>query len=397
METKRLGDLVEITNGFAFKSSSYVLSGVRVVRITNVQKGHIVDESPQFYPCETKLNKYSIYEDDILMSLTGNVGRVGLFPKNFLPAYINQRICRIKPKSNKLENSFLFYFLNSDFFEHKAINNSSGVAQLNLSTKWVENFKIPLPPLPEQKKIAEILDAADSLRQKDQQLIDHYNTLSQSLFLDMFGDPFLNNKEWGIFHLDEIISSIENGWSPVCKKEKRNSEHEWAVLKLSAVTYNVYNPDKNKLLPEEFIPRSSIEVNNCDLLFTRKNTFELVGACAYVFSTEKRLMLPDTIFRLNYDITKCNPIYLWFLLKHVGFTKRIKLLATGTAGSMPNISKAKLNKLNIPLPPLKLQSQFAEQIKKIKKQKQQAQANLQKSEDLFNSLLQKAFKGELTH
>ena len=213
IESVRLGDLVEITNGYAFKSSEYVDSGIRVVRITNVQKGSIVDNNPQYYPLSSKsiLSRYSINEGDILMSLTGNVGRVGRFPVELLPAYINQRVCRVKSRSSKLNNDFLFYVLNSDLFERDAIENSAGVAQLNLSTKWIEDYKIVLPSLVEQQKIVAILDAADSLRQKDQQLVERYTALSQSLFLDMFGDTFLNSKCFEEVTLNKLIELVQIG------------------------------------------------------------------------------------------------------------------------------------------------------------------------------------------
>ena len=107
----RLGNYIEITNGYAFKSSLYSEEGGRVIRITNVQKGTVEDQNPKFYPFNLlyNLERYTISEDDILMSLTGNVGRVGKFPKELLPAYINQRVCRVKSASDQLDNNYLYH------------------------------------------------------------------------------------------------------------------------------------------------------------------------------------------------------------------------------------------------------------------------------------------------
>ena len=119
MELVKINDVCKISNGFAFKSDKYTTeAGARVIRITNVQKGKILDNDPKIYPFSelSKLDNYKIFENDILMSLTGNVGRVGKFPKELLPAYINQRICRIMPKSDNLDANYLFHFLNSDKF-----------------------------------------------------------------------------------------------------------------------------------------------------------------------------------------------------------------------------------------------------------------------------------------
>lgn len=166
----RLGDVAEILNGFAFKSSSYVDEGMRVIRITNVQKGKIVDNDPKYYPLATEeeLKRYVLEENDLLLSLTGNVGRVGLLPKELLPAGLNQRVACIRP-GDKILKGYLFAVLNQNKFEQDCINSASGMAQKNMSTVWLANYEIPLPPLAVQEKIvAEIENkqrAIDSARE----------------------------------------------------------------------------------------------------------------------------------------------------------------------------------------------------------------------------------------
>ena len=156
----KLADAVEVLNGFAFKSSRYVPEGIRVIRISNVQKGYVEDKDPKFYPVSSKdeIRKYLLQEGDLLMSLTGNVGRVGLLPGSMLPCALNQRVACLRMKSAKLSKMFLFYLLNSNVFEAMCIKSSSGVAQLNMSTEWLKEQIIPLPSLPEQQRIVDILD-----------------------------------------------------------------------------------------------------------------------------------------------------------------------------------------------------------------------------------------------
>lgn len=166
----RLGDVADILNGFAFQSSKYVDDGIRVIRITNVQKGRIIDNDSKFYPLSTKeeLKRYILEENDLLLSLTGNVGRVGLLPKELLPAGLNQRVACIRPTEQILKG-YLFYLLNQDKFEQDCINSASGMAQKNMSTVWLADYQIPLPPLAVQEKIvAEIENkqrAIDSARE----------------------------------------------------------------------------------------------------------------------------------------------------------------------------------------------------------------------------------------
>ena len=156
---KPLGELCEVTNGFAFKSAEYVDSGVRIIRIANVQKGVVTDDHPKFYPLETigDYSRFELQERDLVMSLTGNVGRVGLMPRTLLPAFLNQRVACLRPRTDQMKLGFLFQILNSDLFERQAVFNSSGVAQLNLSSKWVESFPVILPDFALQSKFHDLL------------------------------------------------------------------------------------------------------------------------------------------------------------------------------------------------------------------------------------------------
>ncbi len=145
-----IDDACVVLSGFAFKSTRYVDDGIRIMRIANVQKGYIEDKTPCYYP-EADQNaaaNYALREDDLLVSLTGNVGRVGLMTKELLPAALNQRVACLRPKSsNKLNTRYLFALLNLDEFEKAAIEASSGSAQKNLSIKWLKSHRIAIPPI----------------------------------------------------------------------------------------------------------------------------------------------------------------------------------------------------------------------------------------------------------
>lgn len=154
MQYKKLGDIAEILNGYAFKSKNYVDSGIRVLRIANVQDGEIVDNQPCFYPNDIEdISKYMLDEGDLLVSLTGNVGRVGLVPSKLLPAALNQRVSCLRLKDKNVLLKYLFFYLRRKEFVRDCTNSSKGVAQLNLSTKWLEKYEIPVPSLAEQERI----------------------------------------------------------------------------------------------------------------------------------------------------------------------------------------------------------------------------------------------------
>ncbi len=179
-----LGNFAHCLNGFAFKSELYVNEGIRVIRITNVQNGYIKDDEPKYYPkkFETDISRYELFENDLLVSLTGNVGRVALLPKSFLPAALNQRVAclRITDESRLLQK-FLFYFLNQKSFEFEAIGASSGVAQKNLSTEWLKSFKIPVPPVEVQLQLIEQIDVEASQVHFAEELIKLYESKIQKM------------------------------------------------------------------------------------------------------------------------------------------------------------------------------------------------------------------------
>jgi type I restriction enzyme S subunit len=159
METIKIGDACKILNGYPFRSDNYVESGIRIIRIANVQKGFIEDSSPVFYPLHSEgIDKCMLEEGDLLISLTGNVGRVATLEKSFLPAALNQRVACLRLKTDKILKKYLFHILNSNFFEEQCILASKGVAQKNLSTEWLKEYEIPLYPQSKQEEIATILD-----------------------------------------------------------------------------------------------------------------------------------------------------------------------------------------------------------------------------------------------
>ena len=127
MNRIKIKDICEILNGYAFKSENYVDSGIRVIRIANVQKGYIEDSTPAFYPLDSSgLERYILEEGDLLMSLTGNVGRVAILEKDMLPAALNQRVACLRMKSNAISKRYLFHILNSNSFEQQCIQSSKG-------------------------------------------------------------------------------------------------------------------------------------------------------------------------------------------------------------------------------------------------------------------------------
>lgn len=182
METVKLNDICEILNGFAFKSSEYVNDGIRIIRITNVQKGKIEDDDPKFYPLERKkeLCNYILREGDILLSLTGNVGRVGLLGAEMLPAALNQRVACLRIKNDDFLKKYVYYNLLSNRFEKDCVSSAKGIAQKNMSTEWLKAYPIRRYSLEKQRKIVDSLDYLTMIVSEKKRPIESLRRSSQS-------------------------------------------------------------------------------------------------------------------------------------------------------------------------------------------------------------------------
>lgn len=212
-EYKTLGECCEILNGYPFKSSLYSNSGIRVIRITNVQKGYVIDSNPKYYP-ESKINEISNFilkNEDILISLTGNVGRVAILQKEFLPAALNQRVACLRIKDMIVNKKFLFFYLNNDLFEKLCIKNSTGAAQLNMSTVWLKKQIIPIPSYDEQRRIVSYLDSSFKLIDEIKNKALKSLTEAKALFQSALAEAMEPKEGWEEKTLGEIATEMYRG------------------------------------------------------------------------------------------------------------------------------------------------------------------------------------------
>ncbi len=250
---------------------------------------------------------------------------------------------------------------------YKAKLRGSTARRRSLPTPTLLAFSVPLPEIKEQQQILEIIHhvkATCGLRQQELQKLDD---LVKARFVELFGDPVRNPKGWEVLKLSDCLSRIDNGKSFTCDNVPRNGVFP-AVLKLSAATYGDYRPGENKALLDENQFVDSAEVHAGDLLFTRKNTPELVGMAAYVFETPEKLMMPDLIFRLVPN-ERMNPIFLWQLINNREFRPVIQSVSGGSAKSMSNISKERLGNIEVICPPIIEQNKIEGVLKQVDKSK----------------------------
>ena len=387
-------DYIDIRDG-THDSPKYVEKGYPLVTSKNLINGKIDFSTCSFITKEDHdaISKRSAVDDgDILYAMIGTIGNPVIVDKKH--EFSIKNVALFKFKNNRVLNKYIYYFLNSDLTKRQFSSNSRGGTQQFVSLKNIRDLNIPLPPLPEQQKIASILEAADSLRQKDQQLIEKYTALSQSLFLEMFGDPVSNPMEWNFSRIADLTEGKTlNGFFA---KKEHYVESGTPIVWITDFINKIY-------VETDDLRRVSIKQDDIykyklaygDVLFCRSSlTVEGIGKCAIV----PKSITQDVLFECHIIKVRLGaqvlPEYFRFLSNTSYF--RSKVMKSAKTSTMTTISQDGITDILIPIPPIALQNQFAERIQSIEAQKQLALASLKKSEALFNSLLQRAFKGELT-
>ena len=286
----------------------------------------------------------------------------------------------LKAVKDKADIKYLYYKMQTIKFEaeqHKRY--------------WISKYsqiEIPLPPLATQQRIAAILDQADDIIQNNRAIVQKYDALTQSLFLDMFGDPVKNEKGWEKDILGNHCSKIQIG--PFGSQLHLSDYVENGIplvnptnIKKDFIDYNnsvMITEDKYNSLP-------NYHLKNNDIIMSRRGDLSKIG----IVNKEKSFCGTGSLFlRLKRTL---NPLFCYFMLSHKSTIDVLYEKAQGI--TMPNLNKKIIINTSIYIPPINLQNQFAERVAMIEAQKQQAQLELAKSEELFQSLLQRAFNGEL--
>lgn len=380
-EMKNLGDLIEILSGFAFDSKCFNENiGTPLIRIRDIKRSF----SNTFYNGSFD-ERYIITKGDVLIGMDGEFNIAEWKGDD---ALLNQRVCKVSVKDNsKLLIRYLLYFLP---FQLKLIEDkASFVTVKHLSVNDIKNIQIPLPPLPIQKRIADILDAADALRRKDQELVKKYDELAQAIFIDMFGDPVRNEKGWEVVLLKDIVHSDRIITYGIVQAGENIP---------NGIPYIKTGDIKDGEILIEQLQRTSEDVAKA---YQRSQLFENDIIMSIRATVGTVALLPNSLVGANLTqgtarISPSNKIcrmYLYYFLKNDYAQNWIGSQAKGA--TFREITLGKLRELPVFLPQLSLQLRFEKVIKNIIDGKQKIKVQSVNSNDLFNALLQKAFKGEL--
>ena len=291
-------------------------------------------------------------------------------------AATNQACAAFLPNKNVLP-TYLYYFLSSK--REQFVKDGVGGAQPNISAGYLKNVQFGLIPMQQQIDIVEKLDKVEKLIVLRKEQLAKLDQLVKSRFIELFGDLERTTT------IARYISELRGGKSLAGTEPCKNK-----VLKTGAATFGWFDPEQYKYLPADYEPLPEHKVETGDVIISRMNTPELVGACSYVFDAPDDMYYPDRLWKAVLK-ENTNPIFLWQLLWDRDIRKAIKESSGGTSGTMHNISKTNLLAIKCMDAPIELQNEYAEFVKPTDKSKLAIQQSLDKLELLKKSLMQKYF------
>ncbi len=330
-------------------------------------------------------NQSRVKGPGVVTGRSGSIGKVHYVEKDYWP--LNTALFVNNFHGN--DPKYVYYLLKVMRLER--YSEGTGVPTLNRNN--IHGISVSLPPLTEQKRIAAILEKADAIRKKRKQVIELTETFLRSAFLEMFGDPVTNPKEWEVQKLvDLCVPKIGLKAGPFG----------------SALKKEVYTKFGYRIYGQEQVIAGTLDVGN---YYVSKSKFKQLSSCAVkpgdllislVGSIGNTLVVPDEFepgiinprlirIRTNKDLLA--PLYLQWVLKQDSLQNVLGRRSHG--GTMPVLNASMLKELWIPVPPIAFQEEFLALLTKADSSFAKAELLDEKADDLFNSLVQRAFRGEL--
>ncbi|MCS6210431.1 restriction endonuclease subunit S [Shewanella baltica] len=397
----KLGDVCDLQNGYAFKSSDYVEeSNTLSCRMSNIRPGGVfnIDYNSRFLPDEfaEKYKQFLLKDGDVIIAMTdladspkilGVPTVVKTTGRNIL---LNQRVGKLVIRDTSIIHfPYLKLALNYPRVRDIYKKYAGGGLQINLGKSDLLSVEIPLPPLAEQKRIATILDKADAIRRKRKQAIKLADDYLRSVFLDMFGDPVTNPKGWEVQSLSSLCKKITDGTHhspPIteCGVPYVTAKH----LKKTGLEFHKNPWYISEESHQAIYSRCNPELN--DVLYIKDGaTTGLAAINDYDF--EFSMLSSLALLKPDYD--KITSEFLCMFLNH----PRTKLVLTANmaGAAITRLTLAKIKDVKVPLPDLATQKKFSETYISVRNFLEKVASSSDLANQEFNSLSQKAFAGEL--
>lgn len=397
-----LGDLAAPTRngcvigpfGSDLKTSDFTESGVPVVFVQNVRAGFFDGSRKRFVSAEKAkdLAYHKVVPGDLVITKMGLPPCVAaIYPDTELPGIVTADIIKLSVDPTKADSRFVMHYLNSPDAKQEIGRITFGVTRPKVTLADFREIGIQLPPIDEQRRIAAILDEADAIRRKREEGIRLTEELLRSTFLDMFGDPVQNERGWPTVKVMDA-GEVQLGRQRAPKYQ--TGKHTRPYIRVA----NVFEDriDLLNLLSMDFDDSDykTYLLRHGDILLNEGQSTELVGRPAMWRDELPACCFQNTLVRFRADPKRVEPeyaleVFLYYLRK--GQFARI----SSKTSSVAHLGAGRFAEMPFPLPPLDLQQKYALQRRHVHKLIELRRNQICKMRVLFNSLVQRAFRGEL--
>ena len=371
-EYKKLGEVATYVNGYAFKPEEWKEEGLPIIRIQNLNDS----DAPFNYYDGMIPSKFIVDNGDLLISWSASLG---VYEWNRGRAVLNQHIFKVVFDKSDINKYFLKYAVFGQL-ENMA-KNVHGATMKHIVKKDFDGTIIPVPPLPTQQRIVAELDCISGILEKKRQQLKELDNLAQAIFYDMFGDPVENDKGWEVRKLGEI-GTLARG---VSKHRPRNAPEllggEMPLIQTGDVANSgMYITDYNSTYSEIGVAQSKVWQPGT-LCITIAAT---IGKCSILTFAA---CFPDSVVGFIPNPNETTKEYVYYIF---GCLQSI-LEEDAPAVAQKNINLSILNEINVPLPPLSLQQQFAKKIEAIERQEALINQSIKEVQTLFDCRMEEYF------
>ncbi|WP_174367285.1 restriction endonuclease subunit S [Deinococcus sp. JMULE3] len=382
--------------------------GLPMLSAKNIQGRRITFDNPRLILADDfafEDLRTSVSSGDVLMTIVGAIGRTAVVPENHSPFTLQRSVAVLK--NPHIDSNLLAYFLEAPMLQNYFADNAKGTAQKGIYLKALSQTPIPLPPLPEQVRIADKLDAllarVEAGRERLERVPKLLKRFRQSVLSAAVSGELTRewrgggDAEWEASRFGDFIREITQGWSPTCDKDPAPLD-KWGVIKTTAIQAMEYRDQENKNLPDEFLPMPHLEIESGDLLITRKGPRVRAGVACYVRITRSKLMICDTVYRVRLS-GKMSGQYAEIYLNAPETQGVIDELKAGISESGLNLTHSSIHGLSLNCPPPTEQAEIVRRVEALFAIADRIEAKyaaaLSSFDRLTPALLAKAFRGEL--
>ena len=349
---------------------------------SNLKQSDVIDKNGEYeiYGASGLIGKVDFFHQEkpyiAVVKDGAGIGRTMLLPEKTSVIGTMQYIL----PNEKVIPKYLYYVIRYMHLE----KYFTGATIPHIYFKDYKREEFNLCDLSEQEKIVSTLSKIEKIITHRKQQLEKLDLLVKARFVEMFGEPILNEKGWNMVTIGDIVTEVKYGTSkPAVEGGK------YPYLRMNNLTYDGHLDLTNLKMID--IPDSEIEkciVHRGDVLFNRTNSIELVGKTC-VFDKDEDMVIAGYIIRVRLKSIKL-PIVLSYFMNTDALKKKLRNMAKG-AVNQANINAQEFKSINIYLPPIELQTQFADFVKQVDKSRVAIQNDLEQAQMLFDSLMQEYF------